>query len=150
MYPLALFYESDSRENLEENLKNNFIENGISNSSPNTVYFLGEDHMFVQACLDGLGVLGLLPDTGWNLYCECPKEQKEVAETGLRTDFIQLIDHVHPEFLFRSIAIQHVVPCILRWITRCGEKLFTRWRWRMLSLLPINENRGVVSCNWMI
>ena len=122
-----LFYESDSRDNLEENLvKGNFLENWIASCPQTMTFYLSRDHMFVQACLDGSNVLGPLTNTGWNIYHECHKEQKqEVASSGLRTDLIVPVDRVHPESLLKTIPLKNVIPCILHWITRTVEKLLT-------------------------
>ena len=128
VYPITLFYESDSRDNLEENIgKNNFLERFLSNSPPNFHFYLAGDHMFVQAILDGSDKLGPLTERGWNLYHECDKEQKkEVAgESGLRTDLNLPIDRQHPESLLPSLPLTHIVPCILHGLTRCVEKLIS-------------------------
>lgn len=126
IYSIALFYESDSRDNLEENLaKCNFMERLLS-SSTEMVFYLGGDEMFLQKMLDGSDVLGPLKEKGWNIYHECPKEsKKEVANNGLRTDLEIPMNRLHPESLLPSMPLQHIVPCILHWVARCTEKLVT-------------------------
>ena len=131
VYPVGLFYESDSRDNLEENLNvgsSNILDDFISqepmHSDITKHVYLGGDHMFVQAILDGSNKLGPLTDSGWNFYHESNRcQMSETAENGLRTDLNLPIDRTHPESLLPSIPLSKIVPCILHGLPRCVEKL---------------------------
>ena len=54
-FPISLFYESDSRDNLEENL--NKPTNMLNDFILNPPIFLSADKMFVQVILDVSGKL---------------------------------------------------------------------------------------------
>ena len=129
MFEIALFYESDSRDNLEENLLNpNFIDNFISkcdgNKAPLIDFYLTGDDMFNIAMLDGQGMLGPLTQTGWNLYSATDTTQKDlVGPSGLRTDLVMPFDRDCPEAILPSIKVAHVRFCLLHCLARCVEKL---------------------------
>ena len=131
VYPVSLFYESDSRDNLEENLNmgsSNILDDFISQEPMHDditkhVYF-GGDHMFVQAILDGSNKLSPQTDSGWNLYHESNRcKMLETAANGLCTDLNLPIDRTHPESLLPSIPLSKIVPSILHSLPRCVEKL---------------------------
>ena len=125
IYPIAVFYESDSRDNLEQNLNGEYsLGSMISATSNHVKSFLGGDEMFLESLLDGSHVLGPLTDRGWNIYNECPQEQKkEVGANGLRTDLKVTFNRQHPESLVPSIPVNRIVFCILHALARIVEKL---------------------------
>ena len=125
-FPFAIFYEGDSRDNLEVNL----VPNGVNileqliESKKCDKFFLTGDEMFLIKILDGSNELSPVSETGWNLYHKCSKADKgRVATSGERTDLEVVVDRVHPDSLASSLPIAHVVFDILHGITRIVEKL---------------------------
>ena len=131
MYELALFYESDSRDNLEENLmKPNFVADFITNCNGNNApaieFYLTGDEMFNVAMLDGQGALGPLTPLGWNLYSVTGTSQKsEVSPSGLRTELKMSCDRECPEAILPPIKVDHVRFCLLHGLARVVEKLLS-------------------------
>ena len=124
VYPVNIFYESDSRDNIEENLGISCqLDECFKRQSQDKFYLCG-DEMFLEAVLNGSGELGPTTNTGWNIYHTCDKNSKAVtAETGLRTDLAKKIDRVHDERLFTTIPTERYVLCALHAVARCVEKL---------------------------
>ena len=126
-FSIAMFYESDSRDNLEQNLTKpcNVISNFLQTyPSDEASFFFSSDEMFALACLDGSGELSPKSDTAWNIYGTNDVEQKkQVAKTGFRTDLSPKFDRLHPECIFPEIPIEDWVFCVLHGGTRIVEKL---------------------------
>lgn len=99
IYPITIFYEKDSRDNLEENLgygTTNWLNRYIKDrqDAGNTVYLTG-DEMFLEHMLDGNGELSPTSQCGWNIYSKVNKAQKSaVSSSGLRTDLTPAIDRL--------------------------------------------------------
>ena len=86
-------------------------------------FYLSGDEMFLEAVLDGEGVLGPMTETGWNIYRENNAKSKcETSKSGLRTELALKIDRSHQTTLLPAIPIQRTVLCCLHAITRCVEK----------------------------
>ena len=126
-FPLSLFYESDSRDNLEENMTkptnrlNQFVQ---STSAEDYKFFLSADEMFVEAILDGSGKLDPKSNAGWNIYSETVAASKDhVAASGFRTDLKAAFDRKHPDNILSGIQIKDTVYCLLHCCARCVEKL---------------------------
>ena len=66
IYPLNIFYESDSRDNLEENLGFPCRADAVFSKMDNDVFYLSGDEMFLIKMLDASGELGPTTETGWN------------------------------------------------------------------------------------
>ena len=127
-FPVALFYEGDSRDNLEENLTSptNKINEFLATTSAKSQYgvYFAADEMFTEACLDSSGTLSPKSATDWNIYGTNNADQKdEVADSGLRTDLPPLFDRKHPDSIFSNIEVEKVVPCVLHGGARVVEKL---------------------------
>lgn len=130
IFPVAIFYEKDSRDNLEENLEfgysdwlNCFV---LSQQRSGNSVFLTGDEMFLEHVLDGLGDLSPASSEGWNLYTKVHKNNKTAtATTGLRTDLPVIIDREYPENILPAIPLKNIVPCLLHALARCVEKLLT-------------------------
>ena len=127
LFELALFYESDNRDNLEMNLtKPNFLEHFVKTEMEKggNCFYLTGDEMFNEAMLDASGELNPLSSTGWNLYREGSHDQKgEVADSGLRTDLPLVINRSHPDAIIPSIEPRYIRWCILHGFARSIEKL---------------------------
>lgn len=96
IFPLAIFYEGDNRDNLEQNLGfpnswlNTFVQ---SKSKEGDTFYLTGDEMFLEAMVDGHGILGPTTVSGWNIYKEMSKDHKgETAPSGKRLDMHLCID----------------------------------------------------------
>ena len=78
VYPVSIFYGSDSRDNLEQNLgypsKFDSVFKKCSEEKGDVFHLCG-DEMFLEACLDGSDRLGPTTATGWNIYHEGNKAQ---------------------------------------------------------------------------
>ena len=76
VFPLMMFYEGDSRDNLEENLgKNGFLDDFIKSLPPRFKVFLCGDHVFLQNILgDESDKLSPTTVDGWNLYSKTTKD----------------------------------------------------------------------------
>ncbi|KAJ8050218.1 hypothetical protein HOLleu_03332 [Holothuria leucospilota] len=130
IYPVGLFYEGDSRDNLEENLGfpnswlNKFIE---KESTKGDHFFLCGDEMFLEAMLDGKNELSPTSNDGWNIYTKCTKDQKSLTDptTKRRTDLHPRFDREYPTSILRSIPLENTVFCLLYGLARCVEKLLT-------------------------
>ena len=73
-----MFYEGNSRDNLEENLNvRGYLEEFIKNLPQNIKVCLCGDHVFQQNIL-GAEEDDLRPTSskGWNLYSRTPKEEQ--------------------------------------------------------------------------
>ena len=124
IHPVNIFYESDSRDNLEENLGMPCKLDECFKRKPQDTFYLSGDEIFLEAVLNGSGELGPTTNTGWNIYHTCDKNSKAVtANTGSRTDLSVRIDRVHDECLFTTIPTERTVLCALHAIARCVEKL---------------------------
>ena len=107
-FPVALFFEGDSRDNLEQNLTKpeNKINNFLTTSAAKSQYdlYFAADEMFAQACLDRSGKLNRKSATDWNIYATNDIQQKdEVADSGLRTDLPPLFTRTHSDSIFTEI-----------------------------------------------
>ena len=126
-FPIALFYESDSRDNLEQNLTKptNVISKFLQTyPSDDASFYFCSDEMFALACLDGSGELSPKSDSAWNIYGTNNADQKQkVSPEGFRTDLPPLFDQTHPECLFPEIPMVNWVFCVLHGGTRVVEKL---------------------------
>ena len=124
IYPLNVFYKSDSRDNLEDNLGFPCRADAIFSQMENDVFYLSGDEMFLEAMLDASGNLGPMTEDGWNIYRKCGKDSKgETASSGYRTDMDLKIDRQHSDRLFTTIPTEKTVLCTLHAVTRCVEKL---------------------------
>ena len=129
LFEVALFYESDNRDNLEMNLtKPNFLEHFVKTEMEKEGgtcrFYLTGDEMFNQAMLDASGELNPLSSTGWNLYREVTHDQKgNVGDSGLRTDLPAVINRSHPDAIIPSIKAEYIRWCILHGFARSIEKL---------------------------
>ncbi|KAJ8018627.1 hypothetical protein HOLleu_43290 [Holothuria leucospilota] len=130
MFPISIFYEKDSRNNLEENpgypnsKLNAFIAKEVEKGG--SKFYLTGDEMFFEAMLGGDGVLDPTSDTGWNTYHECMpwnESKKITGKDGLRTSLSVNIDRTHPSAILNAIPIENHVFCILHAVARCVEKL---------------------------
>jgi hypothetical protein len=123
-FPVAIFYESDSRDNLEMNIGFNNIFDQLQSVHPDNDYYLCGDEMFLIKILDGSKELSPTSATGWNFYHKANKEQKqETHSNGLRTDMTVPLDRLHPESLLPSIPLKNVIFDIMHGLTRIVEKL---------------------------
>ena len=129
-FPVALFYEGDSRDNLEQNLirsgGGNFINDFLKSEEAKKQYkfYFAADEMFATACLDASGELNPKSVTSWNLYgTNDASQKKEVAESGLRTDLKPLFNRTHSDNIFPEIPLQNFAFCVLHGGARCVEKL---------------------------
>lgn len=127
VFPMAIFYEKDSRDNIEQNCGtwlDAFIADKISEG--HTFYLCG-DEMFLEAVLDGCGNLAPNSKTGWNLYTNMSSDDKGKTseESGLRTDLVIQINRQHPESLVPSIPLTNVVMCIMHGLARSVERLLS-------------------------
>ncbi len=140
-YPFTIFYESDSRDNLEMNIQaSNFIENFISESKTCSNFYLCGDEMFTIKMLDGSKQLSPTSEFGWNFYHRAGKEQKsEVAKNGLRTDIDVLVDRELPESLIPSIPLTNIVFDTMHGLARIVEKLLSLEIEKILSEGNKNE-----------
>lgn len=89
IFPTVTFYGKDSRHNLEENLGNPnswLDEFMVKNQKENHIFYLSGDEMFLEAILDGGGVLGTNTNTGWYIYSECHKSDKGKTVDNMRTE----------------------------------------------------------------
>ena len=123
VYPFHVFYESDTRDNIEVNLGY-----GLLNTLPTeNVFYLGGDEMFLEAVLDGSSILSPTSNEGWNIYSKSSKNSKsETGSDGLRASLKKTIDRSHPESMFGdAIPTQRVVMCLLHAIARSAEKLLS-------------------------
>ena len=123
IFPFSIFYESDSRDNLEENLfNNNFAASFMANHPENTYYLCG-DEMFVEKILDGSNFLGPLTETGWNLYSVTPKAQKDqVGPDGFRFEITCKFDMEYPDSILK-VPLQNTIFCAMHGEARVVEKL---------------------------
>ena len=128
-FPIVLFYESDSRDNLEQNLTkpnflNTFFEKLSLSASPKYYVYLSADEMFIDHILDGSDLICPLSPDHWNIYANTGIVQKdEVAPSGLRTDLTPGFDRQHPENIFAAIMLQCIIFCVLHGLARSVEKL---------------------------
>ena len=127
-FPVALFYEGDSRDNLEQNLTKpeNKINNFHTTSAAKSQYdvYFAADEMFAQACLDSSGKLNPKSATDWNIYATNDIQQKdEVADSGLRTVLPPLFTRTHSDSIFPEIDLKKLVFCVLHGGARVVEKL---------------------------
>ena len=132
IFPVAIFYESDSRDNLEENTKKtDVLSSFISNSDHE--HYLSGDMMFIQHIMDGDNKLGPLTDMGWNLYSEQPKSQmNEVSVNGLRTELECKFNRTFNDPLIK-VPLDHIMFCMMHSETRAVEKLLNLEISRILS-----------------
>ena len=123
VYPFQIFYESDSRDNIEVNLGFEVL-NPIPNEH---MFYLGGDEKFLEAILDGSSILSPTSGEGWNIYSKCSKNSKsDTGADGLRTSLDKTIDRLHPESMFGdAIPTHRVVLCLLHAISRSVEKLLS-------------------------
>jgi hypothetical protein len=126
VYPVTIFYEGDSRDNIEENIgkKAGFYLTHFLAKEDHIIPYLAGDEMFFEAVLDGRNILCPKSDTGWNIYHEMNVETKGVVSdvSGLRTDLCFPVNRCHPDSLLPSIPISSTVMCILHGFARSVEK----------------------------
>ncbi|KAJ8050599.1 hypothetical protein HOLleu_03862 [Holothuria leucospilota] len=134
VYPLAIFYEGDSRQNLELNLGyrltgeawlDNFIARKVNGGSD--TFFLTGDEMFLESMLDD-GTYGLSPtsDDGWCIYSKRKKiSREETSQDHFRLPLGISVDREHPNAILKSIPTCQVVLCLLHCVARSVEKLLT-------------------------
>ena len=141
-YPFVIFYEGDTRDNLEINLVSNginILENLVKSRKDDTFFITG-DEMFLIKLLDGSNELSPMSETGWNFYHKCNKSDKSrVAVSGKRTELEILVDREHPESLVPSVPTKHFIFDILHGITRIVEKLLRLEIEKLLSHGNKNE-----------
>ncbi|KAJ8042552.1 hypothetical protein HOLleu_13637 [Holothuria leucospilota] len=145
IFPIAIFYEKDSRDNLEENCSswlNKFI---TEKTKEGHTFYLCGDEMFLEAVLDGSGILAPNSESGWNIYLNMSVEDKNTTckETGLRTSLPLQIDRCHPENLLPSIPLENVAMCIMHGLARVVEKLLTLEVQDVLSEANTSHEAGV-------
>lgn len=149
VYPLNIFYESDSRDNIEENLGFPCRNDQIFREMTDDVFYLTGDEMFLEAMLDPCGELGPMTDTGWNIYRKCDKRSKELtAEDGLRTSLHLEIDRQHKDRIFTAVPTERTVMCALHAITRCVEKFLNLEIQNILSEGNKETQRGGDGEGW--
>ena len=126
VYPCHIFYESDSRDNLEENLGHSLCPSSLHKAldkCDDDTFYLSGDEMFLEAVLDGDKSLGPTTETGWNIYRDSHVKSKcETSTSGLRTELKLEISRAHPSSLLPAIPISRTVLCTLHAVTRCVEK----------------------------
>ena len=144
IFPVAIFYESDSRDNLEENLgSKNFISEYKSKHCTQSKFYLSGDEMFLEKMIDGSNILGPLSDCGWNIYSAWDKEHKsKVGSDGLRTSIEPQFDRELPESLVPQVDLQNIMMCTLHGQTRVVEKLLNLEVNRAISQANINAQTG--------
>ena len=149
VYPLNIFYESDSRDNLEDNLGFPCMADQRFREMKEDVFYLSGDEMFLEAMLDSSGELGPVTETGWNIYRKCDKKSKEItAEDGLRTSLCLKIDRQHIDRMFTTVPIERTVLCALHAITRCVEKFLNLEIQNILSEGNKETQRGGDGEGW--
>ncbi|KAJ8019052.1 hypothetical protein HOLleu_42605 [Holothuria leucospilota] len=127
VFPLAIFYEKDSRDNIEENCIP-WLQQFLSNkTNEGHTFYLCGDEMFLEAVLDGSGNLGPNSKFGWNIYVDMSSDEKGTTSevTGLRTDLKLEVNRQHQESLFPCIPTKNVVLCIMHGVARSVEKLLS-------------------------
>ena len=125
-YPFVIFYESDSRDNLEMNLgQDNFTDRMVKEESgKGSKFYLCGDEMFLIKVLDGSKQLSPTSEFGWNFYHRAGKEQKkETAPSGKRTDMVVPLDREHPESLIPSLPLKNIIFDTMHGLARIVEKL---------------------------
>ncbi|KAJ8019772.1 hypothetical protein HOLleu_41495 [Holothuria leucospilota] len=129
IFPVAIFYEKDDRDNLEENLEyrhSNWLNTFLQcNRRDGNHVFLTGDEMFLEHILDGVGDLSPSSLEGWNLYAKTHKDQKTSTNAGFRTNLPVRIDRAHPENILSAVPLRNVVPCLLHALAISVEKLLT-------------------------
>ena len=125
VYPFHVFYEGDSRDNIEVNLGfPSTSDEALKSMTDSNTFYLAGDEMFLESVLDGSQVLSPLSDAGWNIYSNDTKASKgDKAADGLRTSLQKTIDRHHPDSLLSVVPTKRIVLCLLHAITRCTEKL---------------------------
>lgn len=126
VYPLCIFYESDSRDNLEENLgfPSSYLNDFFgAKMRRNNSFFITGDEMFLEALLDGNKVLSPTSDLGWNIYSETSLMSKEVTDSaGFRTGLEAKIDRQCPSAIFNTVPLKNYIFCLLHGLARSVEK----------------------------
>ncbi|KAJ8050589.1 hypothetical protein HOLleu_03851 [Holothuria leucospilota] len=127
IFPVAIFYEDDSRDNLEENL--GFPDGHLNREiqaaqQQDHQFFLSGDEMFLEHILGDEGELSPISSTGWNIYSSYPKSDWEnTDEHGLRTGLLKQIDRDTRSSILKAIPLQRTVFCLLHGLARVTEKL---------------------------
>lgn len=147
IFPVALFFEGDSRDNLEENLgyPNSWLDDFIKRASGmGDCFYLCGDEMFIESILDGRNELSPMSKQGWNIYSACRIEEKGFTDpvSKKRTDLIAKVDREIPTSILRSILLQNTVFCLLHGLARCVEKLLTLVVQDILLYSNIVNQRG--------
>lgn len=128
IFPISMFYESDTRDNLEENLgfPDGDLNSEIVTAQKNGhIFYLCGDEMFLEHMLADQGEPGPTMDTGWNIYSNYSKNDwgDTHPTTKCRTDLNRSIDRIHPNAILQSIPTNRVVFCLLHGLARVTEKL---------------------------
>ncbi|XP_077977059.1 uncharacterized protein LOC144432666 [Glandiceps talaboti] len=131
-WPIAVFYEKDSRHNLECNIGNGFGKPGFLEDFATKIQseghkiFLCGDSMFLDNVLARKGI-GPLTDSGFNIYMNDTVQSKAdvCPRSGLRSNLNKTFDREHTESLIPSIHVNQIGVCIDHAITRIVEKLVT-------------------------
>lgn len=146
VYPLYIFYEADSRDNLEENLEyphcplDVFFQKKMEN---NHTFYVTGDEMFLEALLDGNNQLNPTSSLGWNIYAQCSLESKQSTSTrGFRTELKASINRQCPTSILKSVPLENYVFCLLHGLARSVEKLLNLVVSDVLSEANIAQQRG--------
>ena len=125
MYSFAIFYESDTRDNLEENVTAPVLDSLYNSLTAQDQLYLAGDEMFLEHILDDEDKLSPTSVSGWNVYSETDKDSKGNVHprTKLRTDLDIPFDRLNPNTLFQKIPLKNTVLCLLHGTARVIEKL---------------------------
>lgn len=153
VYPLCIFYEADSRDNLEENLGypncplDAFFLKKMQN---NHTFYITGDEMFLEALLDGNKQLSPTSSEGWNIYSQSSLESKQsTSRNGLRTELNASINRQCPTSIFKSVPLENYVFCLLHGLARSVEKLLNLVVADVLSEANIAQQRGEDRTNYI-
>ena len=85
LFPIAIFYEGDHRDNLDEHLSD--LDKVLRSQPPHHRFDLAGDKMFLEGMLDGKRELGPTKEEGWNIFFKTSikKHSQLVCPSGLRT-----------------------------------------------------------------
>ncbi|KAJ8019143.1 hypothetical protein HOLleu_42473 [Holothuria leucospilota] len=140
IFPIAIFNGKDSRDKLEENLghPNSWLDEFIRiDQQDGHIFYLSGDEMFLEAILDGSNVLGPNTNTGWDIYYECHKSDKDKTVNNMRTQLQVPMNRQHEESILKSIPLSKTIFCLLHAVARSVEKLLML----EIELLPKKGNK---------
>ncbi|KAJ8050140.1 G2/M phase-specific E3 ubiquitin-protein ligase [Holothuria leucospilota] len=126
VYPIAIFYGKDARDNLEEDLgfQNSWLEKERNQGNGHIFYLCG-DEMFLESALDGDNVLGPNTKQGWDIYHQQSVDDKNKTVNNLRSELDVTMDRHHGSNILNSVPLNRTVFCLLHAVARCVEKLLT-------------------------